>query len=99
MSMETLFEEYRAKPIRAVRVTAENAEELSKLAGIEFRPETDEEEMRFGVRVGDRYTQGISFGDWISEAVKPGLWVVYWGDEREDDPFSEFSRFSDVFEV
>lgn len=99
MSVSTLFEEYRAKPIRAARVTAENAEELATLAGIDFRPETDEEEMWFGVRVGDNYRQGINFGDWISEAVKPGLWVIYWGDEPVDDPDSEFSRFSDMFDV
>lgn len=99
MSVETLFAEYRAKPVRAARVTAENAEELGKLAGIDFRPETDDEEMWFGVRVGDRYTQGISFGDWISEAVKPGQWFIYWGDDDEADEDSEFSQFSDLFEV
>jgi hypothetical protein len=98
MTAYDLFTEHQAKSVRAVQVTEANAQALGTLPGIIFMPETATDEMWFGVRVGDLHTQGISFGDWVSESAVSGQWIVYWGDDEDADEFSDFSRFTDVFE-
>jgi hypothetical protein len=97
MTAYDLFTEHQAKPVRAVQVTEENLRVLGTLPGINYRPETDYEEMWFGVSITEGYVQGIEVGDWILESAARGEWIVYWGDEQELDVFSDFPRFTDVF--
>lgn len=86
-----LFRTYRARPVRAIQLTAENAAVLGELPGLRYEPETDEAEMLFGVQIDERHSIGIELGDWIIGTETEGLWSIASGAPEETDGLPAFN--------
>lgn len=89
-SAEDLLRSYTSRPVRAVQLTAENAEALGTLDGIEYSPETDTDERSFLIQLEENYREGLEFGDWIIESAVPGRWTCISAEAYGDEDWVPF---------